>query len=228
MKTIGLIGGTGWSSSMEYYRLLNELTHRRLGGFHFSKCILYSLNFHDMVTLKQQNKSALPLLMNAAESLAAAGADCLLICANTLHQYAEEMQARLSLPILHIAVETAKVIRTKSLSRVGLIGSQATMEKEFFVSKLMDQNIDCIVPDASDRAVLNAIVLDEMAKGVFTETSKVTTIEIVKKMDKEAIQGLILGCTEFPLLLQDVPFSYPTFNTTEIHARAAVDFALCD
>ncbi|MBN2102614.1 amino acid racemase [bacterium] len=226
MRTIGLIGGTGWASSMEYYRYVNEFTNRRLGGHQFSKCVLYSLNFHDVVKLKQQGKSVFPLLLDAAEKLAAAGADCLLICANTMHQYADELQKKLSLPILHIAEETAKVIFEQQLSRVGLIGSQPTMEMDFFISKLHAHHIACVVPGASDRIALNAIVMDELARGVFTEASRKKTMNIVNKMNQQSIQGLILGCTEFPLLLRKAPFSYPIFNTTEIHAMAAVDFAL--
>ena len=226
MKTIGLIGGTGWSSSAEYYQMINEETNRRLGGHHFARCILYSLNFHDVIALMRMDRPVLPLISDAAEKLICAGADCLVLCANTMHQYAAELKQRFSVPLIHIAAETAKTIRTKQLSKVGLIGTRYTMEMDFFKSELKKQNIACVVPRDSDRDLLHSLIMEELAKGVFSRESADRTVQVVRHLEEQDIEGLILGCTEFPILLKHESFVIPIFNTTEIHAKAAVDFAL--
>ena len=228
MKTIGLIGGTGWASTVEYYTLLNQEINRRLGGHQFARCVIYSLNFHDVIEMMESEQSVLPLLKDAADRLMAAGADCLLLCANTMHQYADELKSHISKPVLHIAVETADVIKKMQISRVGLIGTKYTMEMEFFKSKLSEKGIGCVVPEAVDRVAMHTLIMEELARGIFTESGKEQTLKIIQNLEHMDIQGLILGCTEFPVLLKEEPFAYPIFKTTHIHAMAAVDFAIKD
>jgi aspartate racemase len=226
MKTLGLIGGTGWATTVEYYTFLNQEINRRLGGHQFARCVIYSLNFHDVVQLMDSDTSLLPMLEEASDRLIAAGADGLLLCANTMHQYADALQRRISIPVLHIAVETANQIKKARLSNVGLIGTRYTMEMDFFKSKLSEKQIGCDVPDADDRLSLHSVIMDELARGLFTESGKEQIVKIIKRLERKGIQGLVLGCTEFPILLKDVAFSYPVFDTLHIHAMAAVDFML--
>lgn len=226
MKTLGLIGGTGWATTVEYYTFLNQEINRRLGGHQFARCVIYSLNFHDVVQLMDSNMSVLPMLEDASNRLIAAGAEGLLLCANTMHQYAEALQKRISIPVLHVAVETANQIKKIRLSDVGLIGTRYTMEMDFFKSKLSEKGIGCVIPDEDDRLSLHTVIMDELARGLFTETGKEQTLKIIRRLERKGIQGLILGCTELPILLKDVPFAYPVFDTLHIHAAAAVEFML--
>jgi aspartate racemase len=226
MKTLGLIGGTGWATTVEYYTFLNQEINRRLGGHQFARCVIYSLNFQDVIQRMDSDMSVLPLLGDAADRLIAAGADGLVLCANTMHQYADALQNQISVPILHIAVQTADKIKRAGVSRVGLIGTRYTMEMDFFKSKLSEKGLVCVIPDAGDRSSLHTVIMEELARGRFTEPGKVQTLKIIRRLEKKGIQGLILGCTEFPILLKGIPFSYPVFDTLHIHAMAAVDFML--
>jgi aspartate racemase len=226
MKTLGLIGGTGWATTVEYYTFLNQEINRRLGGHQFARCVIYSLNFHDVVQLMDSDTSLLPMLEEASDRLIAAGADGLLLCANTMHQYADALQKHIAVPILHIAVETSAEIKKVGVSRVGLIGTRYTMEMDFFKSKLSERGLVCVVPDVADRSLLHTVIMDELARGLFTESGKEQIVKIIKRLERKGIQGLVLGCTEFPILLKDVAFSYPVFDTLHIHAMAAVDFML--
>jgi aspartate racemase len=188
--------------------------------------VIYSLNFHDVVQRMESDLSILPLLEEAADRLIAAGADGLVLCANTMHQYADALQKHIAVPILHIAVETATEIKKVRVSKVGLIGTRYTMEMDFFKSKLSEKGLVCVVPDVADRALLHTVIMEELARGLFIEPGKKQTLKIIRRLERKGIQGLVLGCTEFPILLKDVAFSYPVFDTLHIHAMAAVDFML--
>lgn len=229
MKTLGLIGGTGWVSSLEYYRLLNEEINRRLGGLEAARCILYSLNFADVDRLKRQDpeqRGVCRLVVEAAQALKAAGAQGLLLCANTLHWFAPEVEKAVSLPLVHIAAATAAEIRRKGLSKVGLLGTRPTMEKDFYKRTLAAAGIETFVPEEAERAAIESAILEEMVKGIFRNEVRQKFLEIMARLIDKGAQGIILGCTEIPLLIGAEDPGWPLFDTLAIHVRAAVDFAL--
>jgi aspartate racemase len=228
MKTIGLIGGTGWVSSLEYYRTINQEVGRRLGGLNAAKCILFSVNYGEIDAFNQREDEAgvLSLLLEAARKLRLAGADCLLLCANTLHQFAEEVERQGELPLIHIAAATAKEIKRKRLSSVGLLGTRPTMERDFYRSKLREENIEVILPEIEDRRFIHSTITKELLKGLLVTESKVRFLNIIEALYSKGAEGVVLGCTEIPLLVgqDDVPI--PMFNTLLIHSMAAVDFSM--
>ena len=228
MKTIGLVGGTGWVSSVDYYRIINEETNKALGGLQSAKCILFSINFGELMAFKARDdeEGIYAMLLDAANKVIKIGADCILLCANTLHKYADRLEKEISVPMIHIASATAMEIKKMKLSKVGLLGTKYTMEEDFYISKLNRENIDVCVPSAEDRAFIHTTIFEELLKEIFKKESKERIIKIMNKLKIEGAEGIILGCTEIPLIIKAGDFDLPLFNTTEIHARAAVNFAL--
>ena len=228
MKTIGLIGGTTWVSTLEYYRLINEETNKKLGGLSSAKCILYSFNYAeiDKLNKNENHKEIAKLVINTAKQLENASADCLLLCANTMHMYVDELVINTSLPLIHIADATAKEIKTRGFSKVGLLGTRWTMEKDFYTKRLADKGIETIVPEKPEREFIHKSIMEEFAKEVFLDETKKCFLEIINDLEKNGAQGIVLGCTEIPLLIKQSDTHLSIFNTLEIHARAAVEFAL--
>ena len=229
MKTIGLIGGMSWTSTLEYYRLLNELTARRTGGSHFAKVILYSLDFGEVERIQHGGRwdEAAKLLTEAGRALKAAGADFLLICSNTMHIVADAVQKGTGLPLLHIADVTGDAIRRSGLKRVGLLGTKFVMESGFYRERLEGKfGLKVLVPDEEDRDVVHRVIYDELCKGVVAEESRAAYLEIVRRLMGRGAEGIILGCTEITLLLRPEDSPVPVFDTTRLHAEAAVRMAL--
>ena len=230
MKTIGLIGGTGWVSSVEYYRLINEITNKRLGGLNFAKCVLYSLNYGDIDAYNKAKdiEGVKKLLVDAAISLNRTGVDGLALCANTIHFAVDELMDIVELPIVHIAEATGGEILKHGFKKVGLLGTKPTMEMDFYKTKLKVKGIECIVPDMADRNYINNVITGELLRNVFTDESRQRFIEIIHKLVDEGAEGIILGCTEIPLLVKQEDTEIPLFDTLHIHANAIVDFMLED
>ncbi|MFX0061771.1 MAG: aspartate/glutamate racemase family protein [Candidatus Hermodarchaeota archaeon] len=228
MKTIGLVGGTGWISTVTYYQLINETINKRLGGLNAAKCVLYSVNFAEIDQLKKHNDTSgiFEIILDAATKVINAGADCLLLCANTLHYYAEDLEDRISVPLIHIANATAKKIKESHISKVGLLGTKKTMEQDFYRSKLQDANVQAIVPDEKEREFIDNAIMNEFLKGIFKKATKANFLDIIKNLEVQGAEGIILGCTEIPLIIEQADVKLPVFNTTLIHSLAAVDFAL--
>jgi aspartate racemase len=228
MKTLGLVGGTGWVSTIDYYRLINQRINEVLGGHEFARCILYSLNFGDIVACNDRNdtEGIYALIKDATEKVIQGGAEGIVLCANTLHKYADRLQKVINVPIVHIAESTAQEINKKNLTIVGLLGTKYTMEEDFYTSKLEAANIRTIVPEKEDREFINATIYSELLKEIFKDESKKRFLEIMIQLQQRGAKGIILACTEIPLIIKDDDFHLPLFNTTAIHARAAINFAL--
>ena len=228
MKTIGLLGGTSWVSTIDYYRYLNEGINARLGGIQFAKCIIHSFNFADIQKNNDTNDwdATLSLFVEAATNLEKSGAAAILICANTLHKIAEPLQERIGIPIIHIGVVTAEVIAKKGLKKVALLGTKFTMELDFIKGKLKDRGIETILPDDEEREYINTNISSELAKNIFTNENKQNYLTIINKLIKAGAEGIVLGCTEIPMFIKQEDITVPIFDTVAIHAAAAVDFAL--
>ncbi|MCS3800079.1 aspartate/glutamate racemase family protein [Niastella sp. OAS944] len=228
MKTIGLIGGTGWVSTVDYYKLINELINERLGGVHAAKLILYSLNFGEIKPLLDINDwdSISRIYTNVAIKLREAGADCIVLAANTPHLIADNIKLASQLPLIHIAEATSKAIKETGLKKVGLLGTRFTMENSFYKDTLADHGIACIVPNETERTFIHNSILNEMVKGIFTDVAKASHLEIINSLISQGAEGIVYACTEIPILLKDISFPVTTFDTTLIHAKAAVAFAI--
>ncbi|MDT8394409.1 MAG: aspartate/glutamate racemase family protein [Bacteroidales bacterium] len=228
MKTIGLIGGTTWVSTLEYYKLFNQKTHKFLGKNHSARVILYSVDFEDVLRFKAEGRddALRKMMLEASNAVDYAGADCLLLGANTMHMMAGFIADRISIPLIHIAEETARVIENHNMKKVALLGTKITMEREFYRQKLSGFGISSITPGETDRDYINSTIFDEFSKEIFSEETRQKYRSIIDKLVKDGAEGIILGCTEIPLLLDQKDFEIPLFNTTDIHAEAAVRFAL--
>lgn len=229
MKTIGLLGGMSWESSRIYYRIINEEVARRLGGLHSARSAMLSFNFQEIEALQHVGAwdVATQRLIEGAQSVEIAGADLLLICTNTMHMMADEVQAHISIPLLHIADATAERIRDRRLQRIGLLGSRFTMEKDFYKGRLSDRHgIDVLIPGRRDRQMVDRVIYDELCKGIIRDSSRAEYKRIMEALVDEGAEGLILGCTEITLLVSQADAMVPVFDTTRIHAEAAVDLAL--
>ena len=228
MKTIGIVGGTTWVSTVDYYKLFNQKVSKALGRNHSARVILFSVDFQDVMTFKAEGRddALRKLMLDAANKLEYAGAECLLLGANTMHMMADFIQERVTIPLIHIGEETAKVIAAQGLNKVALLGTKITMEKDFYRDKLAEQDIESIIPDENDRDFINNSIFEEFSKEIFSDETRLRYSEIIQKMTAEGAEGIILGCTEIPLLLDQKDFDIPLFNTTEIHAEAAVSFAI--
>jgi aspartate racemase len=228
MKTLGLIGGTTWVSTVDYYRAINMMTNERLGGLNAAKLFLYSVNmeeFHKLFTAGDWDR-VVSLMTGIAQLLESVGAEAIVICANTPHLVADIIQRGIRIPIIHIAEETAKEITRNKIDKVILLGTKFTMEHEFFKKILLKHGIEAIIPEADERNFIHTTIFAELGKGIFKAETKARYLEIIHKLATPDIKGVILGCTEIPLLIKQSDCTITTFDTTLIHARAAVDFAL--
>jgi aspartate racemase len=230
MKTIGIIGGISWLSSMEYYRLLNEEVNRRLGGVHAAKIILYSMNFAEIKKLTQEDRwdEIASIIKDVAKKLEQAGADCILIGANTMHKIADEVQQAVKIPVLHIAGITATQIKKAGLKKVALLGTKYTMLLDFYKNKLAGQNIASIIPANEEIEFINTAIYEELGKGIFLPATRQKLLAIIDDLVQQGAEGVVLGCTEIPLVIKQEDCVVPVFDTTKLHADAAVDFALRD
>ncbi|MFJ5631596.1 aspartate/glutamate racemase family protein [Streptomyces goshikiensis] len=228
MKTIGLLGGMSWESTAEYYRLLNELTRERLGGLHSARCVLYSVDFAEIERLQAGGRwsEAGEVLAAAAGSLEAAGADLVLICTNTMHKVADQVQAAISVPLLHLADATADAVKAAGARRVGLLGTAFTMEQDFYRGRLAAAGLDVRVPDAAGRALVHRVIYEELCQGIVREESRAAYRQVIGELVADGAEGIILGCTEIELLVGAADSPVPVFPTARIHAEAAVEAAL--
>ncbi|MBY7895676.1 aspartate/glutamate racemase family protein [Vibrio fluvialis] len=229
MKTIGMIGGMSWESTLSYYKAINEGVKAALGGLNSAQICLYSVNFEPIEKLQHEGKwdETAQLLAQAAKSVEAGGADFLLICTNTMHKVAPEIEAQISIPILHIADATAKQLQQDGIERVGLLGTRFTMEQEFYKGRLQQQfGIDVLIPDAEQRQQVHRVIYEELCLGTIRPESRAQYIEIVEDLHRRGAQAVILGCTEIALLIQQHDTDVPLYDTTKIHAEQAVQLAL--
>ena len=228
MKTIGLIGGMSWESTITYYQIVNETIKRELGGLHSAKVLLYSVDFAEIEAYQasgEWGKSA-EVLSKAAINLEKAGADYIVICTNTMHKVVPEIQRMISIPIIHIAETTADELKLKGITKVGLLGTKYTMTQEFYKSKLIKAGIDVVIPDGEGVEVVNNIIYNELCLGIISEDSKKKYLAIIDELEKNGAQGVILGCTEIGLLIQQKDTKLPVFDTTQIHATKAALLAI--
>ena len=228
MKTFGLIGGMSWESSAEYYRIINEEVKQRLGGFHSAKCILYSVDFEE-IELCQRNgewEKTAEILTAAARSLEAAGADFIVLCTNTMHKVSNVIQAGVGIPLLHIADITAQQVLSKGIKIIGLLGTSYTMEQDFYKSRLESKGVRVLIPNKTDRAIVNTVIYNELCLGKILDESRAEYNRIIDDLIEQGADGIILGCTEIGLLVRPNDSKVPLFDTTLIHALGAVDYAL--
>ncbi|NMB59948.1 MAG: aspartate/glutamate racemase family protein [Chloroflexi bacterium] len=229
MKTIGLLGGMSWQSTVEYYRIINEEVANRLGGLHSAKLVMSSIDFAEMEELQHTNRwtEAGEMLAGQARGLKSAGADFLLICANTMHKVAGAVEAGCGLPVLHIADTTADEVKRAGIKKIGLLGTRYTMEEDFYRVRLAEKHgLEVMIPSADDRAMINRVIYDELCRGITRPESKKDYLRVIQTMADGGAGGIILGCTEIELLVKPTDFSLPLFPTTKIHAQAAVELAL--
>lgn len=229
MKKIGLVGGISWTSTTDYYQLINEKTNQRLKGLNFAECLVYSVNFNDFAgcNAKYDWEGTYQLLLEPALKLQEAGADVLLLCANTAHIVAEQIAEKLQIPIIDIRSETIKAVKAQNIKKVALLGTSYTMELDFYKSKFTAAGIEILIPeDESDRQMIEDTLLNELGKGILLKSTKDKYLSIINKLIDDGAEGIILGCTEIPLLIKQSDVAVPVFNTTEIHADAAVAFAI--
>ena len=225
-KVIGLIGGMSWESSAEYYRIINERVRDRLGGLHSARCLMWSFDFAEVEALQHAGHwdAATALIIEAAQRLERGGADFVVICTNTMHKMAGEVEAAIGIPLLHIADPTAQRIRADGFTRVGLLGTAFTMEQEFYKGRLTDRyGLDVLVPDEADRAVVHRIIYEELVQGRIEPSSRETYRGAIARLVARGAQAIILGCTEIMLLVGAEDSTVPLYDTTTIHAEAAVE-----
>jgi aspartate racemase len=228
MKILGLLGGTSWVSTMDYYRFINEGINAKLGDLNFAECSIYSFNYQDIKRNNDANDwdKTLAMMTTAGNHLKDSGATALILCANTMHLIADRLEQNVQLPLIHIATATATAITAKGINKVGLLGTRFTMERDFFKDKLIEKNIEVLIPDDEDRGFLHYTIFEELGRGLLNPESKARYIEIMNKLAARGAEGIILGCTEIPLLISNDDVDMPLFDTTVIHANAAVEFAL--
>jgi aspartate racemase len=228
MKTLGLIGGLSWYATSVYYKTLNELTNQRLGSSHSSKLLLFSVDFEEFRLLQEVGDwhGVEKMLSGIAIQLENAGADCIVMCANTVHLVADTIRQKIKIPLLHSAEETAKEIFSQKINKVALLGTKFTMENPFFKDRLSQFNINTIVPDQADKDYIHASIFNELTKGIFKDETKNKYIDIIDKLKSCGAEGVVFGSAEFSILLKPTDCSIPIFDTIVIHSKAAVNFAL--
>lgn len=225
MKKIGLVGGISWTSTLDYYKYINEGVNQKLGGLESVECILYSLNFADIQRKGWTN--SFDLIYNACKSLVSSGVDAIALCANTAHLFADEIQSRINVPIIHIVSSTANAIKKDKLRTVGLLGTKFTMEMDFYRQKLEENNIAVLIPEGKTAIdTIQHIVKEELGKGIVTEKSKKQFMQFSEQLIERGAEGIILGCTEIPMLIGKDDFTVPVFDTTKIHVRSILAFIL--
>jgi len=228
LKTIGLIGGMSWESTVTYYKIINETVKERLGGLHSAKCILYSVDFQEIEECQANGnwEKSGEILGEAAYNLEKAGADFIVICTNTMHKVVNQIKEKISIPILHIAEMTAEKILEKGLKNIALLGTKYTMEQDFYKSKLIEKGINVIIPDKNDIEIINEVIYDELCLGTINSDSKKKFLEIVDKLRNKGAEGIILGCTEIGLLIKNADTEVPLFDTAIIHAEQAAIYSI--
>ena len=228
LKTIGLIGGMSWESTVTYYKIINEVIKEKLGGLHSAKCVLYSLDFQEIEECQANGnwQKSGEILGEAANNLEKAGADFIVICTNTMHKVVNQIKEKISIPILHIAEMTAEKILEKGLKNIALLGTKYTMEQDFYKSKLIEKGINVIIPDKNDIEIINEVIYDELCLGTINSNSKKKFLEIVHKLRSKGAEGIILGCTEIGLLIKNADTDVPLFDTAIIHAEQAAIYSI--
>ena len=229
MKTIGLLGGMSWESTIPYYRLINEGVKQRLGGLHSASLLLHSVDFHEIEACQSSGEwdKAGDILAQAALGLQRAGAEGILLCTNTMHKVASHIEARCPLPFLHIADATGSAIGAAGMRRVALLGTRYTMEQDFYRGRLSGEfGIESLIPDDADRARINQIIYDELCLGTFSESSRANYVSVIEQLARQGAEGVIFGCTEIGLLVPAERSPIPVFDTAAIHAADAVEFML--
>lgn len=228
MKTIGLIGGMSWESTAVYYRIINEQVREKLGDLHSARCLLHSVNFQEVVDCQKAGdwERAAGILAESAQSLERAGADCILICTNTMHKIADEVASAVNIPLIHIADVTATKILEQGKRTVGMVATQYTMEQDFYIERMKQHGIEVIVPDAEDRQIVHNVIFGELCAGKINESSREQYKRIMQKLVDRGAEGMILGCTEITLLVQPEDVTVPIFDTTYLHAVEANRFAM--
>ena len=228
LKTIGLIGGMSWESTVTYYKIINEVIKEKLGGLHSAKCVLYSVDFQEIEECQANGnwEKSGEILGEAAYNLEKAGADFIVICTNTMHKVVNQIKEKISIPILHIAEMTAEKILEKGLENIALLGTKYTMEQDFYKSKLIEKGINVIIPDKNDIEIINKVIYDELCLGIINSNSKKKFLEIVDKLRSKEAEGIILGCTEIGLLIKNADTDVPLFDTAIIHAEQAAMYSI--
>lgn len=229
MKTIGLIGGLSWESSLVYYRIINELVRERLGGTHSAKSLMFSVDFADFEILQQQGEwdRLTELMIDAGLRLKSGGAEFIVICTNTMHKVADAIESKVDLPVLHIADAVAQAIKDSGLKKVALLGTKFTMEQDFYKSRLSQRhNIEVIVPDLQERNFIHTVIFQELVMGKILDCSRDEFVKIITRMNSCGAEGVVLGCTEIPMLVSQADSIMRIFDTTSLHAAAAVEYAL--
>lgn len=228
LKTIGLIGGMSWESTVTYYKIINETVKEKLGGLHSAKCILYSVDFQEIEECQANGnwEKSGKILGEAANNLEKAEADFIVICTNTMHKVVNQIKEKISIPILHIAEMTAEKILEKGLKNIALLGTKYTMEQDFYKSKLIEKGINVIIPDKNDIEIINKVIYDELCLGIINSNSKKKFLEIVDKLRNKGSEGIILGCTEIGLLIKNEDTDVPLFDTAIIHAEQAAIYSI--
>ncbi len=229
MKTIGLIGGMSWESSIAYYRIINETAKAKLGGLHSAKSLMVSVDFAEIEILQRQDRwvEAAKILVAAAKNLENGGADFIILCTNTMHKLADDIQANIKIPFLHIADATAQLVKDSGIQKIGLLGTRFTMEEEFYKGRLSQKyGLNVSIPNAQEREIVHRVIYDELVVGKIEQHSKKQYIDIIEQMVSQGAEGVILGCTEIGLLVHQEDSRVPLFDTTRIHAEAAVAYAL--
>ncbi|MDC4705251.1 aspartate/glutamate racemase family protein [Acinetobacter baumannii] len=228
MKTIGLLGGMSWESTALYYQQINRMVQNKLGKLHSAKIILNSVDFEEIAALQSKGlwQEAGAYLAEQAQNLEKAGADCILVCTNTMHKVAPQIEDAITVPFIHIADATAKEILSQNIRKVALLGTAFTMEQDFYKARLQDRGIEVIIPNDANRKIVHSIIYDELCLGVINPDSQIKYTTIVEELIGQGAEGIILGCTEICMLIGDIKFSVPLFDTTTIHAKEAVNFAL--
>jgi aspartate racemase len=231
MKIIGLIGGMSWNSTLEYYRIINESVARRLGGLHSARLILYNLDFDEIKKAQHEGRwdDTANILVDAGNAVKRAGADFLVICTNTMHKVAEDVEGKVGLPLLHIVDAIGDAVRERRLHRIGLLGTRFLMEGHFYQGRLRDRfAIEVLVPGEDDMDTIHQIIYDELCEGKIKASSRRVCADIIGKLVNKGAEGIVLGCTELPLLIQPGDIHAPIFDTTRLHAEAAVTLALAE
>ena len=229
MKILGLIGGISWVSTIDYYTQINQGINDRLGGLNYAECIIYSFNFQNIKNNNDTNNwdSTLKMVVAAAKNLEKSGAKGIVLCANTMHIIADRLEKEINIPVIHIATSTAIEIKKVGLKKVGLLGTKFTMEYDFFKSKLNELGIDVLIPlNQSDKDFINDTIFDELTKGIIRTETKERYLSIIEQLKNDGAEGIIAGCTEIPLIIKENDIDLPYFNTSLIHSKAAVKFAL--
>ncbi|WP_183572558.1 aspartate/glutamate racemase family protein [Mucilaginibacter sp. X5P1] len=228
MKILGLIGGISWVSTLDYYKLINEGVNEKLGDLNFAECMIYSFNYADIKRNNDANDwdKTLEMITKASLSMKSGGAEAIVLCANTMHLIADKLEQNVQIPVIHIASATANAITSKGLKKVGLLGTKFTMERDFFTDKLNEKGIEAIIPDDDERDFLHYTIFEELGRGILNPDTKQYYINVINKLIARGAEGIILGCTEIPLLINSTDVDIPLFDTASIHAKAAVEFAL--